>query len=98
MEKVDAALASESGENKKFWASLWRLKVPNKIKTFAWRACTDSLPTMENLVKRRVVQMPICSNCNKEPETVSHALWGCEKIRPAWGTLFTDLQAATTSS
>ena len=63
MEKVDAASAFEPGENKKLWAGLWRLKVPNKIKTFAWRTCTDSLPTMENLVRRRVVQTPICSSC-----------------------------------
>ena len=57
--------------------------MPNKIKTFSWRACTDSLSTMENLVRCKVVQSSICSSYNKESETVVHALWGCEKIGSA---------------
>ena len=35
----------------KFWKSLWSLtlRVPNKVKHFAWRACTNALLTMVNL-------------------------------------------------
>nr|POE85754.1 hypothetical protein CFP56_07214 [Quercus suber] len=51
---------------------------------------------MENLVRCKVEQSSICSSCNKESETVVHALWGCEKIGSAWGTLFAELHAATT--
>lgn len=36
MENRELALASDTVENKKFWTGLWKLKVPNKIKTFAW--------------------------------------------------------------
>lgn len=32
-----------------FWKNLWRLNVPNKIKSFAWRASRNILPTKENL-------------------------------------------------
>ena len=44
METSGLALVLDNEETKKFWAGLWRLNVPNKIKTFAWRACTDLLP------------------------------------------------------
>ena len=27
------------------WKTLWKLKVPNKIKVFGWRACCNILPT-----------------------------------------------------
>ena len=37
MENRELASASDTVENKKFWTGLWKLKVPNKIKTFAGR-------------------------------------------------------------
>ena len=75
METSGLALVSDNEETKKFWAGLWRLNVPNKIKTFVWWACTDLLPTLENLAKRKVVLSDNCPSYNKEPETVVHALW-----------------------
>ena len=76
------------------WSGLWRLKVLNKVKTFAWWACSESLPTMVNLARRRVVLSNSCTSCNREPETVIHALWGCEKVKGAQGTNFNELQSA----
>ena len=55
----------------------------NKVKTFAWQACSESLPTMVNLARQRVVLSNSCTSCNREPETVIHALWGCEKVKGA---------------
>ena len=40
-----------SESQKGFWKSIWKLKVPGKIKHFLWKACTNSLPTKENLLK-----------------------------------------------
>ena len=94
MEDKELASASTTGGTKKLWADLWKLRVPNKVKKFAWRACTNSLPTMENLLKRKVVQSALCSNCKREPENVVHALWGCEKICQVWGREFDGLQTA----
>ena len=96
MEDREMASASTIGGNKKFWADLWKLRVPNKVKTFAWRVCTNSLLTMENLLKRKVVQLALCSNSKREPENVVHALWGCEKVRQVWGREFDGLRTAHT--
>lgn len=32
-----------------FWKLFWKLKVPNKIRSFIWRACKDILPVKSNL-------------------------------------------------
>nr|POE93682.1 hypothetical protein CFP56_56268 [Quercus suber] len=40
-----------------------------------------------------VVNRKMC--CNREPETVIHALWGCEKVKVVWGTNFDELHIAT---
>ena len=86
-----SASRSSNEVNRRMWSGLWRLKVPNKVKTFAWRACFESLPTMVNLARRRVVLSNSCTSCNGEPETMIHALWGCEKVKGAWGTNFDEL-------
>ena len=39
---------------KTFWKSIWKMKVPGKIKHFLWKACTNSLPAKANLIKREI--------------------------------------------
>ena len=82
-ENSGSASGSTNEVNKKMWSGLWRLKVPNKIKTFVWRACTESFPTLVNLARRKVVLSNSCISCNREPEIVIHSLWGCEKVKVA---------------
>ena len=88
----DSASSSVSVPSKKFWSNQWKLKVPGKVKSLLWRACTDSLPTKSNLCKRKILGDPTCSLCLKEPETILHALWGCEKIQVVWPRGFAGLQ------
>ena len=33
------------------WRTIWPVPVPNKIKNLMWRACRNSLPTKDNLVR-----------------------------------------------
>lgn len=88
MERTGLASGLDNEVNKKLWSGLRRMRVPNKVKTFVWRACTESLPTLDNLAKRKVVPSNRHTSCNREPETVVHALWGCENVKEAWGTNF----------
>ena len=92
----DLASIMSSGPPKQFWSKIWKLKVPNKIKSFLWRACTDSLPTKCNLIKRKVLLEPTCSLCLKEPEFIPYALWDCEKIKPVWKKDFTTCKTSVT--
>ena len=77
----EEASGSSSVLSTGFWSSIWKLKVPGKVKHFMWKACSDCLPTKTRLVKRRVLTNPICHLCNRAEEDTHHALWGCEAIK-----------------
>ena len=57
------AESSNGSYGKRVWAALWKLKIPNKIKVFEWRACHDILPTRLNLTKRRIISDNMCPIC-----------------------------------
>lgn len=60
LKEADWAESSRGHRGNKVWAKLWKLKVPNKIKVFGWRACQNILPTQENLVHRRIMVDNTC--------------------------------------
>jgi ribonuclease HI len=76
---------SNSQGNSKIWRLIWRLRIPNTTKTFLWKACSNILPTKQNLEKRRVVDNDGCNLCNGEIESVVHALWTCPAAQDVWG-------------
>ena len=76
----ESASASNGAASKHFWTNLWKMTVPNKVKTFMWRACNDSLPTMKQLVQKTIISSSICASCLYTPEDTLHALWGCANL------------------
>ncbi|KAF5468835.1 hypothetical protein F2P56_012951 [Juglans regia] len=75
-----------SGRSKdcQVWRTIWKLNVPPATKMFVWRACSEALPTMANLKRRKVVEDSLCLICKLEPETSGHALWGCSGAKDVW--------------
>ncbi|KAL5779271.1 hypothetical protein ACOSQ2_010008 [Xanthoceras sorbifolium] len=57
------------------------MQLPSKVKIFLWRACHNALPTSTNLLDRKVHIFPLCCCCNKEMETIGHAIWNCELLQ-----------------
>lgn len=53
------------------WSKLWKLKIPNAVKVFLWKASHEALPTKLNLFKRKVVDLPDCPICCLEPESAA---------------------------
>lgn len=74
------------------WKTLWKLKVPNKIKVFGWRAYCNILPTRVNLSKKRIIEDNRCEACKIEPETGVHALWNCGVVQDIWAGCSAHLQ------
>ena len=91
-ENREVASGSSNNDLRSFWKGIWKLRIPNKIKNFYWRACTESLPTLANLHRRKVINSPLCSNCGKDSETALHTLWECDKIQVCWGLSFNKLR------
>ena len=47
----DHSMASADG---RLWKSVWSLNTPPKVWNFLWRACSNILPTRDNLCKKKV--------------------------------------------
>ena len=95
LDGIEEASASYNEKTRNFWRSIWQLRVPNKVKIFLWRACTDALPTKVNLQKRRVLDNTVCSLYQKALEDVFHAMWSYEAIQSIWLSSFSWLQDQT---
>ena len=91
-ETLGAASSSDSSKQNLFWKRVWKLHIPNKIKVFLWRVCSNALPTMENLKRRRVLEDAKCKSCLAAEENTLHAIWSCEKLQHIWFPCFSWVQ------
>lgn len=98
--KVKAQNNGSSGVNldpqqmHSFWKLFWKLRVPNKIRSFIWRACKDILPVKSNLAHRHIIKENICEACGIEVEDSGHLFWRCLKAQEVWEVsgLFGDVE------
>nr|POF24578.1 putative ribonuclease h protein [Quercus suber] len=91
----DSPSVSDLAPTKRLWKGIWGLKVPNRVKTFMWRAGTDSLPSKMNLLKRKVLSNDLCPDCKLESESSFHALWTCRVVALVWKCKFEWLRKLT---
>jgi hypothetical protein len=66
---------------------LWKLKLPSKIKIFAWRALHGLLPLKSILVNRHIGHSGQCPICLLGPEDISHLLFTCPAAQGLWSAL-----------
>ena len=92
LNKEDWAECSSGPKGSQVWSKLWKLRVPNKMKVFGWRACHNILPTRDNLVLRRILEDDGCILCSRMAETGIHALWECGVAQDVWAGSFIRLQ------
>ncbi|KAL0002556.1 hypothetical protein SO802_016337 [Lithocarpus litseifolius] len=73
--------------DKVLWRTLWSLQVPKKIKNLVWRACKNSLPTKDNLVRRTIIKNLTCDRCKQvrmsQPNISVHRIPSSAKERVA---------------
>ena len=67
LRNVNMAECSRGNDEQKVWKALWKMKIPNKIKIFGWRACHEILPTRYNLVKQNIIADTGCPICLQSP-------------------------------
>lgn len=73
-----------SNLNPSHWSVIWKLKIPEKVKIFLWRAAKDILPAAKNLWRKRVLQKATCPVCTRQLENSAHALLDCKFARKVW--------------
>ncbi|KAJ9560947.1 hypothetical protein OSB04_006107 [Centaurea solstitialis] len=63
----------------------WLKAVPKKVNIFLWRFRLGRLPTRDVLGKMGVdLDTHLCPRCGEEVETINHAFFTCEKLKPFW--------------
>lgn len=76
--------SSYSNNLNPLWKTIWKLKVPNKIRFFMWKIFSDALPTFVNLFKRNSSKTNLCMICKSKPETLPHLFCQCPWVRRLW--------------
>uniref|UniRef100_A0A803NYG4 Reverse transcriptase domain-containing protein n=1 Tax=Cannabis sativa TaxID=3483 RepID=A0A803NYG4_CANSA len=71
-------------DNSGFWRSLWKLKIPPKVKNFMWRLVSNTLPTCLQLITKHVDISSNCPVCKCHPESASHAIISCSFASSCW--------------
>ena len=76
---------SSSGDSRSIiWEKLWKMKLPPKIKIFAWRACVNSLPVYVKMADRGIQLCCDCPVCGDSFESLTHALIQCDFALSVW--------------
>ena len=79
------SLAKEADSMQPFNTSwIWKSETLPKIKTFLWRCVRNSIGVKYCLAKRGMVVDEGCPICQREPETILHALRDCQKAKQVW--------------
>ena len=55
-----------------------------KIKNFLWSAYRKVLPTKQALMRRKILEDPICERCKVAVEDSVHTLWSCTELDVVW--------------
>jgi hypothetical protein len=64
--------SSNTATGSKNWTTLWKIKIPSKIRVFAWRFVHKSLPSADVLQKRNMATHACCSICNALSDSWRH--------------------------
>ena len=59
---------------------IWKLNLVSKIKVFLWLAISETLPTCEFLIIRRLEITNCCYLCNQSGENIDHIFKSCPFI------------------
>ncbi|OUZ99415.1 Reverse transcriptase zinc-binding domain [Macleaya cordata] len=63
---------------------VWVSDIPMKICFFVWQVFHDSVPTMDNLSRKGMININKCEMCCKDLETVDHLLYHCSFTIDIW--------------
>ena len=79
------SLAMEAIPVPPFFASwIWKVKTLPRIKTFLWMCSHNSIGVKSCLVRRGVINDEMCPVCQRESESILHALRDCSSVKAVW--------------
>ncbi|KAI4332570.1 hypothetical protein L6164_017467 [Bauhinia variegata] len=66
------------------WEAIWNMQAPPTIRILLWEICQHNLPTCQSLLRRKLIDSPLCPICKEEDETLEHVFLLCPWTRPIW--------------
>jgi hypothetical protein len=68
------------------YKSIWKAKIPLKVKIFMWMLAQKSILTKDNMIVRNWQGDPSCYFCG-DTESLDHSLFQCPIAKVVWGVL-----------
>ncbi|KAL4303140.1 hypothetical protein GQ457_10G015890 [Hibiscus cannabinus] len=78
------ALGDSSNPNSSVWRVLWKVSVPQRVRTFLWLTVHGKLLTNQERVRRSLTIVDAYFLCNNGSEDVLHVLRDCIRARTVW--------------
>jgi hypothetical protein len=82
-----AALDSAGESSDIHGRRVWKTKLPNKVKIFAWLYFKDRISTKVNLFAKHMVENDKCERCTGSVEDRLHVFFGCAQSKFIWTTI-----------
>ena len=64
-------------------------QVPSSVAFFVWTAALETILTIDNLCKRKILILDWCYMCKSNGESVDHLLLHCPIVFKLWSMMFT---------
>ena len=78
---LNSGSSSTGDETRNIWKLIWKTKVPNKIRIFAWRCASDNLATKRNKWRRTLGIDSTCNIYSMGEENRFHGTVLCTKAK-----------------
>jgi hypothetical protein len=80
----DASSSTSPSHEPPFWAKIWNLKLPAKVRIFIWRLSHNSLPLRMNIKRKKIDLDTRCPMCYRVDEDGGHLFLKCKKVKQIW--------------
>ena len=80
----NAIASSQDLQQDNNWKVIWKLQVPQKIRTFIWLAFHGKVLSNLERTRRRLTEDPFCHGCTRDVEDLGHIFRKCSCVGPLW--------------
>ena len=81
---AQGASSSSAQRWNSFWNKLWSIQVPQKIRLFMWKKCSNILPICTKLFDRKIISNFFYPVCGEEAKTINHMFIDCPVALEVW--------------
>ena len=69
-ERLIKPSCSNSLRTSKLWSAIWSLEILPKVKHFIWKICSNTIPILSNLLRRKIITDLTCGLCNGDTKDI----------------------------